>query len=133
MRRAYYLSTFYLVVALVSGLFFREFTKFNNYTGVTTLGKVHGHAMMLGFFFFIIVLILCKTMRFQYIKGYEQFLIVYNIGLVVLIGTQIARGVLQVLGKDFAGLSHIAGTSHVILTIGLGWFMVILNKAIKQW
>lgn len=132
MKRAYWLSVFYLIVALVSGVFFREFTKLNNYTEVTALGKVHGHAMMLGFVFFIIVIVLCKIMKIQYTKGYKGFLIVYNIGLITLIGTQIARGVLEVLGKEFAGLSHIAGTGHVILTVGLVWFMILLKKKVNE-
>lgn len=133
MRRAYFLSVFYLIVALASGVFFREFTKFNNFTEATALGKVHGHAMMLGFMFFIMVVILCKTMKIQFTKGYNNFLIVYNIGLIILIATQIARGVLEVLGKDFAGLSHIAGMGHAILAVGLVWFMVLLNRVIKEW
>lgn len=32
-------STIYLILALVSGVFFREFTKFNQFTQNTALGK----------------------------------------------------------------------------------------------
>ena len=31
----------YAVAAMACGVFYREFTKFNDFTGVTSLGKVH--------------------------------------------------------------------------------------------
>ena len=36
-------SLVYAVAAMVGGVFYREFTKWNGYTGVTRLGKVHTH------------------------------------------------------------------------------------------
>ncbi|MEC2677351.1 DUF2871 family protein, partial [Bacillus cereus] len=32
---------------------------------------------------------------------------------------------------DFYGLSHMAGLGHVIISIGLVWFMILLKKSFK--
>lgn len=41
------------------------------------------------------------------------------------------RGLLQVNGTDFNGLSHMAGVGHVIISVGLIWFMILLKKSFK--
>ena len=43
------------------GIFSREFTKLNNFSGYTVLKSVHTHTLVLGFLFFIIVLLLEKN------------------------------------------------------------------------
>lgn len=55
----------------------------------------------------------------------------YNVSLVYVLGTFTARGIMQVLGTDFTGLSHIAGLGHAMIGITMIWFVVIVNKAIK--
>ena len=40
---------------MVGGVFYREFTKLNGYTGVTALGKVHTHLFLLGMVMFLII------------------------------------------------------------------------------
>lgn len=37
----------YLLAGLAGGVFFREFTKFNAFTGVTALGFLHVHLLVL--------------------------------------------------------------------------------------
>ena len=49
-----------------------------------------------------------------------------------MVATLIARGVLQVQGRDFAGLSHIAGLAHALLGISLLWFIVLCFKMIPS-
>ena len=55
----------------------------------------------------------------------------YNLGLLYLIITLSIRGILQVIGSDFVGLSHIAGLGHAILGVSLVWFFAIVNKELK--
>lgn len=131
MRNCFKISTFYLVLGLALGVFYREFTKFNNFSGVTTLSSAHTHVLVLGFIFFLIVLLLEKNFALSKIKNFDKWVILYNVGLLYSIVTLVSRGVLQVNGADFAGLSHIAGLGHAILGIALIWFTIILNKAIK--
>lgn len=45
-------SIVYAVLALVGGVFYREFTKLNGYTDWTTLFVVHTHYFILGMMFF---------------------------------------------------------------------------------
>ena len=130
MKKLFNLSFFYLILGLALGISYKEFTKINNFTGTTELSGTHTHALVLGFMFFLIVLILEKLFTLSNIKSFNVWIIVYNIGLLSLLSTLVVRGVLQVLNKDFAGLPHIAGTSHAILGISLVWFMIILKKSI---
>ena len=130
MKKLFNLSFFYLILGLALGVFFREFTKLNDFSGATTLNVAHTHTLVLGFIFFLVIVILEKVFTISNIKYFNIWLITYNIGLLSLISTLVARGVLEILNKDFAGLPHIAGTSHAILGLSLIWFMIILKKSI---
>lgn len=54
MHKKRYINTalLYAVLAMIGGVFYREFTKFNGFTGETTLGVVHTHYFMMGMVFF---------------------------------------------------------------------------------
>ncbi|MGL4912125.1 MAG: DUF2871 domain-containing protein [Romboutsia sp.] len=133
MQKIFKISSFYLILGLLLGIFYREFTKFNNFIGTTNLGLVHSHILILGFIFFIIVLLLEKNFNLSSIKNFKSWIITYNIGLIYLVSTLIFRGILQVKDYDFAGLSHMSGLGHAILGISLVWFCTIVNKAIKNY
>ena len=132
MKKYFNLSICYLVLGLVMGVFYREFTKINGFEGQTILSVVHTHALTLGFIFFILVLLLEKSFNISNNKGFKEWCILYNVSLIYLLGTLTARGILQVLGNSFAGLSHISGLSHVLLSVSLIWFVIIVNKSIKE-
>ncbi|SFJ49942.1 Protein of unknown function [Terrisporobacter glycolicus] len=133
MQKYFKISIFYLILGLALGVFYREFTRINNFTGVTSLSVTHAHTLMLGFIFFIIVLLLEKNFNISKIKGFKSWIITYNIGLIYLISTLVYRGILQVNNSDFTGLSHISGLGHAILGVALVWFVVIVNKSIKNY
>ena len=62
MQKYFKISSFYLLFGLVMGIFSREFyKKLNNFSGYTVLKSVHTHTLVLGFLFFIIVLLLEKN------------------------------------------------------------------------
>ena len=129
-KKLFNLSFFYLILGLALGVFFREFTKLNDFTGVTTLSAAHTHTLVLGFIFFLVIVVLENLFTISNIKNFNIWLITYNIGLLSLISTLVTRGILEVLSKDFVGLPHMAGTSHVILGLSLIWFMIMLKKSI---
>ncbi|MGX4599423.1 DUF2871 domain-containing protein [Faecalimicrobium sp. JNUCC 81] len=133
MQKYFKLSTFYLILGLILGVFYREFTKLNNFTDPTTLGLLHAHTLVLGFVFFILVLLLEKNFEISKVKNFKSWIITYNIGLIYLLSTLTFRGILEVNNSDFAGLSHIAGLGHAILGISLIWFIVIVNKSLKNY
>ena len=48
----------YAIVAMVFGVFYREFTKFIGFNGATNLSIMHAHYFMLGMFFFLVLALL---------------------------------------------------------------------------
>ena len=130
MQKYFKLSTFYLIIGLIMGVFYREFTKFNNFTEVTVLKGVHTHALVLGFLFFILVLLLDKSFNISSIRNFKKWLISYNIGLIYLLSALTYRGIIQVQNLEMPGLNHIAGLGHAILGISLIWFCIIVNKSL---
>ena len=139
MQKYFKISSFYLLFGLVMGIFSREFTKLNNFSGYTVLKSVHTSITLtslfsmstLLFLFFIIVLLLEKNFTISNNKSFNKWIVLYNLGLLYLIITLSIRGILQVIGSDFVGLSHIAGLGHAILGVSLVWFLAIVNKELK--
>ena len=130
-------SFVYLILALISGVFYREFTKFNDFTGQTTLSVVHTHLLVLGVFFFLILALFIKNSpNILENKKFDKFYIVYNISVILFTVMLLVRGVVQVLGTSLstglnASISGIAGVSHILLAASLIYFFVILKKEIK--
>lgn len=131
MKKYFNIATVYLIIGLLSGVFYREFTKLSGFEGATVLSSLHTHLLILGFFFMLIVLILDKVFNFSQVKGAKQWLIVYNVSLLYFITTMVMRGVTQVTGAEIGGLSHISGLAHALLGGCLIWFIVLGNKMLK--
>lgn len=103
----------------------------SNFTGETVLSGVHTHLLVLGFIFFLVILLLDKSFQLSQLRSVKAWFVTYQVGLVTMTATMVARGVAQVKGFDIAGLNHMAGLSHTLLAIALIWLMVLLGKAIK--
>jgi hypothetical protein len=131
MKKLYNAAFIYLIIGLLSGVFAREYTKAQGIKGSTMLQLVHTHVLVLGFVFFLIALALFKVFNVSETKSFRAWFVVYNIGLIFTIATMVFRGLLQVNGTDFNGLSHMAGLGHVIISVGLVWFMILLKKSFK--
>lgn len=119
------------MLGLIAGVFYRELTRMSDFTGETVLKGVHTHILVLGFVFFLVVLLLEKNLGISNLKSAKAWLITYQVALVTVVATMVARGVAQVKGFEIAGLSHMAGASHALLGVALIWFMILLGKAIK--
>lgn len=92
MKRYINLSLLYAVLAMVGGVFYREFTKFNGFTGKTSLGVVHTHYFLLGMVFFLLLLLLEKNFAFTGVKT-GRMLVVYQVGLNLTAVMLAVRGV----------------------------------------
>lgn len=119
---------------MVGGVFFREFTKFNKFDGVTTLAKVHGHLFVLGMLGFLLVALFSQQISFEKTKTYKWFMILYNIGLVMSAIMMVVRGVMQVKQVALtsalnASISGMAGIGHILLGIGIVLFIQSLRQA----
>ena len=58
---------------MAGGVFYREFTKFNGYTGVTALGKVHTHLFLLGMLVFLVVALFATHNDLKKIGAFRAF------------------------------------------------------------
>lgn len=52
----------YALAAMAGGVFYREFTKFNGFSGRTALGLVHTHLFLLGTMFFLLAALFSKEL-----------------------------------------------------------------------
>ena len=125
MKRCMNASLLYAILAMVGGVFYREFTKFNGFTARTTLGVVHTHYFLLGMVFFLLLLLLEKSFSFMGAKT-KRVLTTYQVGLNLTAVMFVVRGVPQVLGTELstgmnAAISGIAGIGHILLGISMAF------------
>lgn len=127
-RKLLYAATSWLVLGLVGGLLYREFTKAHEFTGVTQLAVVHTHTLALGFLLTLVVLLLENAFSLSRTRAFAVYLWGFNLGLLVTVGVMIVHGVLQVLGHTSVSpaISGVAGLGHIGLTVGLIALIVAL-------
>lgn len=133
MKKYLNLSLIYAVFAMAAGVFYREFTKWNGFTGVTALGKVHAHLFLLGMMVFLLVSLFSERHALKEQKSFRIFLWLYNIGVPLTAVMLAVRGILQVLGTPLsagtdAAVSGIAGIGHILTGAGLILLLVSLKK-----
>lgn len=137
MKKLINTSVIYAVLALAGGVFYREFTKFNGFTGYSTLSVVHTHYFILGMFMFLILALLEKNIAFMTKKS-ERLLFAYQAGLNLTVIMLIVRGVLQIIAQNSlsaglnASISGIAGIGHLILGIALVMLLLEVKKACPE-
>ena len=134
MKRYMNLAMVYTILAMVGGVFYREFTKWNGFAGKTTLGVVHTHHFLLGMVFFLVLLLLEKNFSFTNQKT-GRILAVYQIGLNLTAVMFVVRGVPQVLGTALssgmnAAISGVAGIGHILLGVSLVLVMVQIRRGV---
>lgn len=137
MKKYLNISLIYAIAAIAGGVFYREFTKFNSYTGVTALGKVHTHLFLLGMITFLVVALYAAHNDLAKISTFRAFLWTYNIGVPLTAAMLAARGVPQVLGMTLskavsASISGIAGIGHILTGVGIILLIVSLKKIGKN-
>lgn len=136
MKRYINMALLYAVFAMAGGVFYREFTKFNNFTAKTTLGVVHTHYFLLGMVFFLLLLLLEKSFSFTGSKT-GRILAAYHIGLNLTAVMLFVRGVLQVLEITLssgmnAAIAGIAGIGHMLLGISLVLLLMQIKRRILE-
>lgn len=137
MKKYLNISFIYAIAAMAGGVFYREFTKFNGYTGVTALGKVHTHLFLLGMLVFLVVGLYAAHNDLAKIKTFRAFLWTYNIGVPLTAVMMLVRGVFQVQGLNLsravsASISGIAGIGHILTGIGIVLLLLSLKKLAKN-
>ena len=63
----------YALAAMAGGVFYREFTKFNGFSGRTALGLVHTHLFLLGTVFFLLAALFSKELDWARGRNFRLF------------------------------------------------------------
>ena len=135
MKRYMNSALLYAILAMVGGVFYREFTKFNGFTAKTTLSVVHTHYFLLGMVLFLLLLVLEKNLSFTGAKT-GRVLTVYHIGLNLTAVMLVVRGVSQVMGADLsrgadAAISGMAGIGHILLGVSLVLLLLQIRRSVS--
>lgn len=115
-------SMWYFIFAMIFGVFYREVTKFTNFTGKTTLSVVHAHGVVLGTILFLILFVLSVSKNFGQGSLFSKFFKTYNIALPFMLIMLIVRGATQVFNvvitsTQSAIISGLSGLAHIIMLI----------------
>lgn len=134
MKKLFYAAFAYMVLGVASGLFYREFTKANDFAegAFTQLGLAHTHLLILGFIVLLIVLALEKVFTLSASRRlFAWFFWLYNAGVVLTSAMLIWHGSLTVLGQDStAMIAGIAGLGHMLVTAGMVLLFLTLRRAV---
>ena len=136
MKRYANTALLYAILAMVGGVFYREFTKFNGFTAKTTLSVVHTHYFLMGMEFFLLLLMLEKAFSFTGAKT-GRVLALYHVGLNLTAVMLVVRGVFQVLGTSLsagmnAAISGIAGIGHILLGVSLILMLLQIKHSVTK-
>ncbi|WP_166968711.1 DUF2871 domain-containing protein [Brevibacterium atlanticum] len=133
MKKIFNAAFAYMIIGVLAGLFYREFTKANDFPEgeFTQLGVVHTHLLTLGFIVMLIVLVLDKVFGLSGSKLFSWFFWLYNAGLVLTVGMMVWHGSLTVIGEESdAMIAGIAGLGHIALSVSLVLFFLALRKKV---
>lgn len=134
-KRYINLALTYAVIAMVLGVFYREFTKFSLFTGKTNLSVMHTHYFMLGMFFFLILMLVEKVFAFSDQKNVGKFIVSYQVGLNITGLGFLVRGLTQVWATPLssamnASLSGVAGIGHTIMGVSMILLLLKIKKCV---
>ena len=127
----------FLFLGLAAGVFYREFTKLNDFPEgqFTQLGVVHTHLITLGFMILLTALALEKVFRVEQVspKLFSWFFSLYCVGVVITAAMMVWHGILTVLGQESgAMISGIAGLGHIVVTAALIVYFIALRRAVAS-
>ena len=133
MKKIFNAAFTYMIIGVLAGLFYREFTKANDFPEgeFTQLGVVHTHLLTLGFIVLLIVLAHDKVFGLSGTKLFSWFFWLYNVGVILTAGMMVWHGSLTVLGQQSnAMIAGIAGLGHIALSVSLVLFFLALRKKV---
>lgn len=133
MKKLINISFIYFILAMVCGVFYREFTKFFNFTDKTTLSFTHSHLLTLGTILFLILVLFSINTDLLSHKKFKVFLRLYNISLPFTVIMMIIRGIIQVLNVNIssginAAISGMAGIAHILILVSFIILFIILKN-----
>ena len=133
-KRYFNAAIVYASLALAGGVFYREFTKYAEFTGKTNLAFIHTHYFMLGMFFFLALALLERAFTFSAQKASKGWVTVYHVGLNITTTCLFLRGLAQateaVLSPALNGaLSGVSGIGHILLGSSIIALLILIRKS----
>ena len=130
------ISIIYSILACGCGVFYREFTKVNNFTGDTSLSVLHTHYFVLGMLFFLVLALFEKNYNI-FTNKFKKCVVLYQVGLNMTVLLLVIRGVTQVLVLPLskgmnAAISGTAGIGHIILGVSIILMLFMIKKTVYQ-
>lgn len=125
----------YGMLALLGGVFYREFTKWNGFEGRTALSFVHPHLLMLGSLLLLLMALFSLHLPLMESKRFRTFLTLHTIALPFMVIMMLVRGVVQVMGTEVTrgldgAISGLAGLSHIVLAVALVYMFLALKSGV---
>lgn len=127
------MSFTFLVMGLVAGVFYREFTKMNNFVGDTRLSVLHTHTLVLGFVVLLVFYLLIRNYSLDRVLGLKKSYLIYISGLTFTLVMMVFIGIYQITaqGQDLINIKAIEGMSglgHIILAAGMTKLLVKIYR-----
>lgn len=133
MKKVLNISFFYFILAMIMGVFYREFTKFTGFVGNTSLAYIHGHLMVLGTILYLVIALFAKQTNLLKEKYFNTFIVLNNSSLLLLTIMFLIRGIFQVRDISLTliadkAISGIAGISHICLALSIGILLYMIRN-----
>ena len=134
MKRYLNISLAYAVAAMVGGVFYREFTKYAEFSGKTSLAFLHTHYFMLGMFFFLALALLERAFAFSEQKASRSWVTVYHVGLNITTVCLFLRGLAQATQAELSpalngALSGVSGIGHILLGSSIIALLILIRRS----
>lgn len=124
-----------LVLALISGVFYREFTKYFNYNGKTYLSKMHPHIIVLGVIFILIIYLSILFLKNdELVNKLKKPLLFFSISLIITVVLFMLHGISQITDPSYIltkaqVFSGLAGIGHTLLSISMLYILLKIYRA----
>lgn len=133
MKKVLNISFFYFILAMIMGVFYREFTKFTGFVGNTSLAYIHAHLMVLGTILYLVIALFAKQTNLLKEKFFNTFIVLNNSSLLLLTIMFLIRGIFQVRDISLTliadkAISGIAGISHICLALSIGILLYMIRN-----
>lgn len=131
------ISFSFLIMGLLGGVFYREFTKIYDFTAPGHLGKIHVHTLVLGFIILSILYAIVKNYSVEQIRVLKKPVHIYIAGVTFTLVCMVLIGIYEVvsLGQAVvkqAALDGVSGLGHIVLSVGLVWTLLSVIRFEKR-
>lgn len=131
----FFLGATALVMGLLGGVFYREFTRYFAFEAVTHLGKLHVHTLVLGFVMMLAMYLFARRSD-SLAAALKKPVHLYLAGLFLSVVCMLAIGMKEVAGTNpavsRAALDGISGLGHILLSAGLVWSAARMGNAVRS-